>query len=69
MAKTGAPAMNRLLAFAARPGLQRLWRAGNPMRRFGTPEEVAEAVAWLCSDAASFVSGEALPVDGGLLAQ
>ena len=39
------------------------------MGRFGTPEEVAAAVVWLCSDAASFVTGVALPVDGGLVAR
>jgi NAD(P)-dependent dehydrogenase (short-subunit alcohol dehydrogenase family) len=38
-----------------------------PMRRRGTPEEVAEAVIWLCSDAASFVTGHSLIVDGGLM--
>jgi len=38
-----------------------------PMDRYGQPEEVAEAVLWLASDAASFVTGVALPVDGGLL--
>ena len=42
--------------------------AAHPLGRFGTPEEVAEAVVWLCSDAASFVTGHALPVDGGYLA-
>jgi NAD(P)-dependent dehydrogenase (short-subunit alcohol dehydrogenase family) len=36
--------------------------------RFGKPEEVAEAVLWLVSDASSFVTGVALPVDGGLTA-
>jgi len=39
-----------------------------PMGRFGEPEEVAEAVVWLCSDAASFITGHALTVDGGWLA-
>jgi len=40
-----------------------------PVGRMGQPEEVAEAVMWLCSDAASFITGNALPVDGGWTAQ
>lgn len=40
-----------------------------PVRRMGEPEEVAEAILWLSSDAASFVTGTALVVDGGFLAQ
>ena len=36
------------------------------MRRLGQPEDVAEAVIWLCSDAASFVTGLVMPVDGGM---
>lgn len=43
--------------------------ASEPMRRVGTPEEVAEAVVWLCSDAAAFVTGHAMTVDGGFVAQ
>jgi NAD(P)-dependent dehydrogenase (short-subunit alcohol dehydrogenase family) len=40
-----------------------------PMGRLGRPEEVAEAVVWLCSDAASFVTGHSMSVDGGLVAR
>jgi NAD(P)-dependent dehydrogenase (short-subunit alcohol dehydrogenase family) len=60
------------------PMLERLFRAApqreaslleqTPLRRFGRPEEVAEAVVWLCSDAASFVTGHPLVIDGGWLA-
>ena len=39
-----------------------------PMRRFGQPEEVAGAAVFLASDAASFVTGHLLAVDGGFLA-
>lgn len=39
-----------------------------PAKRLGRPEEVADAVVWLCSDQASFVTGTTLPVDGGMLA-
>ncbi|HEX4308119.1 MAG TPA: SDR family NAD(P)-dependent oxidoreductase [Solirubrobacterales bacterium] len=39
-----------------------------PMRRVGTPEEVAAAVVWLCSEAAGFVTGTTLTIDGGKLA-
>lgn len=43
--------------------------AGLPLRRMGEPAEVAEAVLWLASDAAAFVVGHNLAVDGGFLAQ
>jgi NAD(P)-dependent dehydrogenase (short-subunit alcohol dehydrogenase family) len=43
--------------------------AGLPLRRMGQPEEVANAVVWLASDAASFVVGHVLATDGGFLAQ
>ena len=41
--------------------------ASTPIRRVAKPEEVAEAVVWLCSDAASFVTGFPMAVDGGLV--
>lgn len=39
--------------------------ATEPVNRLGTPEEIASAVVWLCSGSASFVTGQALAVDGG----
>jgi NAD(P)-dependent dehydrogenase (short-subunit alcohol dehydrogenase family) len=42
--------------------------ATNPSGRRGSPEEVAAGVVWLCSEAASFVTGQALVIDGGFLA-
>jgi NAD(P)-dependent dehydrogenase (short-subunit alcohol dehydrogenase family) len=44
-------------------------RARVPMGRLGDPAEIADAVVWLCSDAASFVTGHTLSVDGGLVIQ
>jgi NAD(P)-dependent dehydrogenase (short-subunit alcohol dehydrogenase family) len=41
----------------------------HPMKRMGTPEEVADMVTWLCSDKASFVTGVPMLIDGGYVAQ
>jgi NAD(P)-dependent dehydrogenase (short-subunit alcohol dehydrogenase family) len=43
--------------------------AAHPIGRIGRPEEIADAVVWLCSDRSSFVTGVALPVDGGYVAR
>jgi NAD(P)-dependent dehydrogenase (short-subunit alcohol dehydrogenase family) len=43
--------------------------ASEPMYRMGKPEEIAEAVLWLSSEASSFVTGLSMPVDGGYVAQ
>ena len=37
-----------------------------PMKRIAKPEDMAEAVVWLCSDAASFITGHVMPIDGGM---
>jgi NAD(P)-dependent dehydrogenase (short-subunit alcohol dehydrogenase family) len=57
------PMVDRLAA--ARPGIVDALLAVKPMGRLGTPDEVAAAIVWLCSDAASFTTGHALTVDGG----
>ncbi len=59
--------------------VQRFWDADpelmehaaddRPLGRVAAPEEIAEAVIWLCSDAASFVTGHAMAVDGGTVSQ
>jgi 3alpha(or 20beta)-hydroxysteroid dehydrogenase len=43
--------------------------SSSPMNRYGEPSEVAAAVAWLCSDGASYITGIALPIDGGMVAR
>ncbi|MCM0606288.1 MAG: SDR family oxidoreductase [Xanthomonadaceae bacterium] len=49
--------------------IQKQLSDGEPIGRVGQPEEVAQAVLWLCSDASSFVTGHPLAVDGGWVAQ
>ena len=51
------------------PQIERMMTRAVPLGRLGRPEEIAEAVVWLCSDAASFVVGHALAVDGGSVIQ
>ena len=52
-----------------RPELAERLAAAEPVGRLGTAQEVAAAVVWLCSDAASFVTGHPMVVDGGFIAQ
>ncbi|HEY7133820.1 MAG TPA: glucose 1-dehydrogenase [Acidimicrobiia bacterium] len=51
------------------PQMEKLMTMASPLGRMAKPEEMAEAAVWLCSDAASFVNGVALPVDAGAVAQ
>jgi NAD(P)-dependent dehydrogenase (short-subunit alcohol dehydrogenase family) len=50
------------------PDIVRAFIAAEPIGRLGEPQEIAAAVVWLCSPAASFVVGHAMAVDGGILA-
>ncbi|HCU89585.1 MAG TPA: short chain dehydrogenase [Gammaproteobacteria bacterium] len=60
------PMVDRLMADT---GLERSsFEAQEPMARFGEPQEIAEAVVWLLSESSSFVTGVAMPVDGGYTA-
>ncbi len=52
-----------------RAGRAERMAAVEPVGRMGKPEEIGEAVVWLCSDASSFVTGLPMPVDGGIAAQ
>jgi NAD(P)-dependent dehydrogenase (short-subunit alcohol dehydrogenase family) len=54
---------------SAHPRLKDKLVGAEPIARMGKPSEIAEAVTWLLSDAASFVTGAAMPVDGGMIAQ
>jgi NAD(P)-dependent dehydrogenase (short-subunit alcohol dehydrogenase family) len=53
---------------AASGGTQAQIGANHPIGRMGVPEEIAATVLWLCSDEASFITGTAVPVDGGMTA-
>ncbi len=48
--------------------VEKMFTDMEPVGRMGQPEEVAEAIMWLCSDASSFVTGHAMAVDGGWIA-
>ena len=51
------------------PELEREVTALHPIGRIAEPEEIAQAALWLCTERASFVTGSALSVDGGYVAQ
>ena len=51
-----------------RPETEKRFAGAAPIKRLGEPEEIGEAVAWLCSDRASYVTGLPMPVDGGFMA-
>jgi NAD(P)-dependent dehydrogenase (short-subunit alcohol dehydrogenase family) len=51
-----------------RTAVEQQYAALVPMRRIGRPEEAAAVAVWLCSDAASYVTGHSMIVDGGMTA-
>jgi NAD(P)-dependent dehydrogenase (short-subunit alcohol dehydrogenase family) len=65
---TRTPMIERLIQDASFSAYFERLRQRHPIGRFGEPHEIGEACAWLLSDAASFMNGAALAVDGGYLA-
>jgi NAD(P)-dependent dehydrogenase (short-subunit alcohol dehydrogenase family) len=61
------PLLDRLID--AEPRFRETLLAETPLGRIARPEEIAEAVVWLCSDRASFITGHNLVVDGGFTAK
>jgi NAD(P)-dependent dehydrogenase (short-subunit alcohol dehydrogenase family) len=53
----------------AEPDVRQHFMEMIPMKRVATPEDMAEAVIWLCSDAAGFITGHAMPIDGGMISR
>lgn len=60
------PMADRMIASGQREALDALLKAV-PMGRYGRPEEIADVVLWLCSDASSYVTGQSISVDGGFI--
>jgi NAD(P)-dependent dehydrogenase (short-subunit alcohol dehydrogenase family) len=54
---------------ASRPGLEDHYRKSIPLKRIGTPPDCAGAVVYLASDAAAYITGQVLAIDGGLTSQ
>jgi NAD(P)-dependent dehydrogenase (short-subunit alcohol dehydrogenase family) len=59
------PMTDQMIAGGQGEELNSMLKTYVPMGRLGRPEEIADAVLWLCSDAASYVTGQSISVDGG----
>lgn len=64
---TRTPMVERV--FEQTPEMQAKVTQAMPIGRIGTPEEIADAIVYMCSDSAAFMTGHALVLDGGLIAQ
>ena len=61
------PMCEQMIAEGQGEELDRMLKTYVPMGRLGRPEEIADAVLWLCSSAASYVTGQSISVDGGFV--
>ena len=59
------PMSDKMIAEGQGPELDKMLKTFVPMKRLGRPEEIADAVLWLCSDKASYVTGQSISIDGG----
>lgn len=61
------PMADQMVAAGQGDALEAMLKNNVPMRRHGRPEEIADAVLWLCSQASSYITGQAISVDGGFV--
>jgi NAD(P)-dependent dehydrogenase (short-subunit alcohol dehydrogenase family) len=61
------PMSEQMIAAGQGEELEQMMKTYVPMARLGRPEEIADAVLWLCSSAASYVTGQSISVDGGFI--
>jgi len=59
------PMSDKMIAEGQGEELNAMLKGYVPMGRMGRPEEIADAVLWLCSSAASYVTGQSISIDGG----
>jgi NAD(P)-dependent dehydrogenase (short-subunit alcohol dehydrogenase family) len=61
------PMSDQMIAAGQGEELDKMLKTYVPMQRLGSPQEIADAVLWLCSSAASYVTGQSISVDGGFV--